>query len=220
MPSQVQLDHYYNSDMKTFENDFFNDSFEQRIPIFNYRIQRIGDYLPQGRLLDVGSAIGIFVEAMMRSNSDLRLECCEPSRDASQRLSQRYPSVPLHECWLQDLEAKEQYDAISLWDTLEHVVEIETFGLTIRQLLKPGGFWFSQHRTLIASSGRLLAGNMCSYFRRVMSTYSTKTIFSCIWSDWVLTGCLSKHLTVASMSAMYKRLSAATQKSTPTSAAF
>ena len=68
MPSQVQLDHYYNSDMKTFENDFFNDSFEQRIPIFNYRIQRIGDYLPQGRLLDVGSAIGIFVEAMMRSN--------------------------------------------------------------------------------------------------------------------------------------------------------
>ena len=142
MPSQVQLDHYYNSDMKTFENDFFNDSFEQRIPIFNYRIQRIGDYLSQGCLLDVGSAIGIFVEAMMRSNSELRLECCEPSRDASQRLSQRYPSVPLHECWLQDLEVKEQYDAISLWDTLEHVVEIETFGFTIRQLLKPGGFWF------------------------------------------------------------------------------
>jgi len=142
MPSAAQLDHYYNSDMKAFENDFFSASFEQRIPIFSYRIQRIGDYLQRGRLLDVGSAIGIFVEAMARSDSALSLECCEPSRDACQRLSQRYPAMPLHACWLQDMDADASYDAISLWDTLEHIVDIEAFGATVRRLLKPGGYWF------------------------------------------------------------------------------
>ena len=143
MPSQVQLDHYYNSDMKIFENDFFNDSFEQRIPIFNYRIQRICDYLPQVVCLMSVVLSEFLLRLWTGSNSEFRLECHELSRDASQRLSQRYPSVPLHECWLQDLEVKEQHekDAVivgyfrahsrnrNLW--LDHSSIVETRGVLV-----------------------------------------------------------------------------------------
>lgn len=142
MPSQAQLNVYYNSEMKVFENDFFQATFEQRIPIFNHRIQVIKNYCQQGNLLDVGSAIGIFVEALMRESTNLRIECCEPSLDAVSRLKKRYPSIIIHNNWLQELKQANHYDAITLWDTLEHVVDLAEFVGNIHRLLKVGGHWF------------------------------------------------------------------------------
>ena len=142
MPNQAQLENYYNGPMKQFENQFFTESFENRIPIFSYRIEVIKQYVTSGKLLDIGSAVGIFIEALKRSNTPIEINCCEPSDDACKRLKQRFPEINLFECWLQDMPNSNSYDAITLWDTLEHIVDLESICKKIFSLLSPGGYWF------------------------------------------------------------------------------
>jgi 2-polyprenyl-3-methyl-5-hydroxy-6-metoxy-1,4-benzoquinol methylase len=142
MPNLEQLNCYYNGEMGEFENQFFADSFENRIPIFDYRIKIIQQYINSGNLLDIGSAIGIFIEALNRANTKLFISCCEPSKDACERLSVRFPQVTLYNDWLQNLSDTIQYDCISLWDTLEHVDQIDIFCKKLFALLKSGGYWF------------------------------------------------------------------------------
>ena len=142
MPSHEQLNSYYNGPMKEFENQFFADSFENRIPIFSYRISVIHSFLQQGVLLDIGSAIGIFIEALKRADTPLEIHCCEPSTDACNRLKQRFPDIKLFNNWLQELPSEEKYDGITLWDTLEHIEDIDGFTSKVFSLLKPGGYWF------------------------------------------------------------------------------
>jgi 2-polyprenyl-3-methyl-5-hydroxy-6-metoxy-1,4-benzoquinol methylase len=142
MPNRSQLESYYNGPMKEFENQFFLESFENRIPIFTHRINVIHQYIQQGKLLDVGSAIGIFIEALIRTGTQLQILSCEPSKDACKRLKQRFPDIVLFNTWLQNLDCEEQYDAITLWDTIEHIEDIYTFTNTIHSLLKPNGYWF------------------------------------------------------------------------------
>jgi 2-polyprenyl-3-methyl-5-hydroxy-6-metoxy-1,4-benzoquinol methylase len=142
MPNHAQLDSYYNGPMKEFENQFFLESFENRIPIFKHRINVIHQYVEQGKLLDVGSAIGIFIEALNRANTPLQIHCCEPSNDACRRLKQRFPSITLYQNWLQELDFRREYDAITLWDTIEHIENIYEFTDTVHSLLKPNGYWF------------------------------------------------------------------------------
>lgn len=142
MPCHAQLESYYNGPMKEFENQFFTESFENRIPIFSHRIKVIHGYLQAGLLLDVGSAIGIFLEALKRAETPLSIHCCEPSKDACQRLKNRFPDMTLFNKWLQELDAPETYDAVTLWDTIEHIEDIDGFTSTVASLLKPGGYWF------------------------------------------------------------------------------
>lgn len=142
MPNHEQLNAYYNGPMKRFENDFFLASFENRIPIFTHRIDVIHQYLSSGTLLDVGSAIGIFIEALYRYKTPLEIHCCEPSIDACDRLKSKFPHMTLYNDWLQNIDNELEYDGITLWDTLEHIEDIELFTQTIHKLLKVGGYWF------------------------------------------------------------------------------
>tara|TARA_R110000744_G_scaffold54584_1_gene115808 strand:+ start:16939 stop:17928 length:990 start_codon:yes stop_codon:yes gene_type:complete len=142
MPNHEQLNCYYNGEMGEFENQFFADSFENRIPIFDYRIQIIHQHLKSGNLLDIGSAIGIFIEALNRAETKLNVSCCEPSKDACERLSKRFPQVTLYNDWLQNLPGTMQYEGISLWDTIEHIDQIDAFCTKVYSLLKPSGYWF------------------------------------------------------------------------------
>lgn len=142
MPNHEQLDCYYNGPMKEFENQFFADSFENRIPIFDFRINVILRFLNKGRLLDIGSAIGIFLEALRRRKTDLEIHCCEPSEDASKRLRERFPEVKLFTQWLHEMNPDNKYSAITLWDTLEHLVDPHAAAKMIHSLLEPSGYWF------------------------------------------------------------------------------
>ena len=66
-PSIDSLDYYYNSPIKEFENKFFEESLKARLPIFYPRVDEETKYINQtDTLLDGGSAIGIFIEAIYR----------------------------------------------------------------------------------------------------------------------------------------------------------
>ena len=90
-PSSEALNYFYNSDYKKFENQFFNDSFEKRIPIFTYRLSKIKKYLRGSQnILDIGSSLGIFLEANKRANLNLDITSCDISSDACNLLKSKH----------------------------------------------------------------------------------------------------------------------------------
>jgi 2-polyprenyl-3-methyl-5-hydroxy-6-metoxy-1,4-benzoquinol methylase len=147
-PSGEQINAYYNSEMKEFENEFFRDSFEARVEIFARRVDLICDAEPTGRLLDIGSAIGIFIESLHRADTLFEISACDLSVAACEELRARFPGITVHNCDAANLEADKKYDVITMWDTLEHIVDLHKMLATVRRLLRTGGlFVFSTPNT-------------------------------------------------------------------------
>ena len=147
-PTGEQIHAYYNSEMKSFENEFFRDSFEKRINIFLPRIELIQKYKSDGKLLDVGSAIGIFVEALYRAKTSFDLTCCDMSEEACKELGTRYPELKIQNKDYLDVDVETQFDVITLWDTIEHIVDSKAMLQKTYHLLKDDGiFVFSTPNT-------------------------------------------------------------------------
>lgn len=141
-PSKQQIYHYYNSEMKRFENDFFIESFENRLNIFYPRIEIIKKYSKSGWILDIGSSIGVFLEALNRVEHDFRLTCCDIDKDSCDKLKNRYPKVEVINSDFINIEKKPNYDIITMWDTVEHIVDQNLLFDTVKQMLKKDGLFF------------------------------------------------------------------------------
>ena len=147
-PTDKQLHYYYNSEMKKFENEFFMESFEKRVQIFLPRIELIKKYKSRGALLDVGSSIGIFVEALNQSTHEFNITCCDISLDACKRLEARYPDVKVFNLDYRLLGDANKYDVMTMWDTVEHIVDQNKLFSSVRDvLLSDGLFIFSTPNT-------------------------------------------------------------------------
>lgn len=138
-PTDRQLDAYYNSEMKAFENEFFRDTFEARVALFGPRVDIIHRHLPGGRLLDVGAAIGVFLEALRRRNTAFDIEVCDRNVEACRDLAERFPTVKVHETPIELLDAEGRFDVVTMWDTLEHLVDLDTALEALRRVLRPSG---------------------------------------------------------------------------------
>ena len=149
LPSEESLSFFYNSDYKKFENKFFEDSFEKRIPIFEYRLKKLSRHLtPSSSLLDIGSALGIFLEAHKRLGMDMNIVSCDISKDACKRLSNNYPGKLILNFDFMKLPENKKFDCISLWDTFEHIINPQTCLQKISALLNKNGiFAFSTPNT-------------------------------------------------------------------------
>ena len=141
-PTNKQVSYYYNSEMKKFENEFFMESFEKRVHIFFPRIEIIKKFQTKGKLLDIGSSIGIFVESLKQSTHSFEVTCCDISDDAYQKLSNRYPNVEIINADYRDLNAKNTYDVITMWDTVEHIVDQNELLRSVKSILKDDGLFF------------------------------------------------------------------------------
>ena len=147
-PSKQQIYHYYNSEMKKFENDFFKKSFENRLNIFYPRIEIIKKYRKSGKILDIGSSIGVFLEALNRFEHNFQLTCCDIDKDSCDKLKKRYPKVDVINSDFVDIEKKPEYDIITMWDTVEHIVDQNLlFNCVKKMLRKDGLFFFSTPNT-------------------------------------------------------------------------
>ena len=141
-PSKQQIYHYYNSEMKKFENDFFIESFENRLNIFYPRIELIKKYRKSGKILDIGSSIGVFLEALNRVDHNYQLTCCDIDKDSCDKLKNRYPKVEVINSDFVDIEKKPDYDIITMWDTVEHIVDQNLLFDSIKKMLRQDGLFF------------------------------------------------------------------------------
>ena len=147
-PNDNQLYTYYNSKMKSFENEFFRESFDNRVELFKPRVEIIKEYKIKGKLLDIGSAIGIFIEALSQNNTDFEITCCDMSKEACIELSNKYPSYEVINDNFLNIKSSLKYDIISMWDTLEHIVDQNLLLNKIYNLLDDKGiFIFSTPNT-------------------------------------------------------------------------
>ena len=147
-PTDEQIHYYYNSDMKNFENDFFMESFENRVQIFLPRIDIINKYKTRGSLLDVGSSVGVFIEALNRVNHHFDITCCDISEDACNRLKQRFPNTNIINSDFKLLKGSVKYDIMTMWDTVEHIIDLDGLFHSVKSiLLEEGVFIFSTPNT-------------------------------------------------------------------------
>ena len=147
-PNDKQLYKYYNSKMKSFENEFFRESFENRVELFKPRVELIKHYKENGKLLDIGSAIGIFIEALSQNKTNFEVTCCDMSEEACFELKRKYPKYEIINANFLNVNNTNKYDVISMWDTLEHIVDQNLLLEKIYKLLNNNGiFIFSTPNT-------------------------------------------------------------------------
>jgi len=139
-PNEQQLELFYNSRIKQLENIAFESTRAARLPIFERRLNLIRQYVTGGRLLDIGGANGIFVDAIARADAAFEVFIVDLNRDAVAKLHQKYPAVQAIEG--DALKHTGSYDVITLWDTIEHLPDVNRVAAHLFSLLRPGGFLF------------------------------------------------------------------------------
>jgi 2-polyprenyl-3-methyl-5-hydroxy-6-metoxy-1,4-benzoquinol methylase len=139
MPSDAALNYYYNSDLKRFENKFFNDSRSARVAIFKYRLEIIRKYSRGNNLLDIGSAVGIFLDANRLADNPFEITSCDLSEEACNFIRSEYKEVNVVHSDVMHLSEEKRYDCITLWDTLEHIINPVGLLKKVKSLLNSNG---------------------------------------------------------------------------------
>jgi len=104
-------------------------------PHFRRRLRRLAQALPKrGRLLDVGCADGFFLELAHADGWEVcGIEISRPmAEEASQKLG-----IPIVTSY-QELPER-PFDAITLWEVIEHLPEPIVTLMQLRERLRPGG---------------------------------------------------------------------------------
>lgn len=139
-PSRKFLSDYYSE-------DFFHDrgkkhgfrdyeaEAENLRRSFSDRIEVIRKYQTGGRLLDVGCATGTFLEA---ASQYWQAEGVEISFYASKIAQNKNLKVYHGELWSSPY-VKNQYQVVTLWDTLEHLADPQETIKLLSKMLVPGG---------------------------------------------------------------------------------
>jgi 2-polyprenyl-3-methyl-5-hydroxy-6-metoxy-1,4-benzoquinol methylase len=93
------------------------------------------------RLLDVGCASGIFLEAM-QEYPGWQVEGVEPNAAAARATSARL-NIPVFEGFFEDARYPDaSFDAITLWDVLEHLHDPVASLRELHRILRPNGVLF------------------------------------------------------------------------------
>jgi SAM-dependent methyltransferase len=112
-------------------------------------------YVTGGRLLDVGCASGLFLRGA--ADAGWQVTGVEPS----ERLCRRARAAlqgrgEIHCATLEESRLQPGFDAVTLWDVLEHLAEPVTVLERCAGLLKPDGFLFANVPDLDSLEARLL----------------------------------------------------------------
>lgn len=96
-----------------------------------------------GRLLDVGCGAGIFLEAM-KLLPGWQVEGLELKRSVAAAVSRRL-EIPVFGGTLEEAAfADESFDAITMWDVLEHVLDVTGTLREVARVLRPGGVFVAR----------------------------------------------------------------------------
>jgi 2-polyprenyl-3-methyl-5-hydroxy-6-metoxy-1,4-benzoquinol methylase len=111
------------------------------------RCRAVTRHVPRGRLLDVGCATGAFLSEMKRQPGWM-VTGIEPSPVAARYVRDEV-GVDVVQGVLNDAPfAPASFDAITMWDVLEHVYDPRAVLAQVARLLRPGGVFVANHPNL------------------------------------------------------------------------
>lgn len=93
----------------------------------------------KGSILDIGCGTGAFLQTM--KNGAWEITGLEPDENARRKAGELY-GLHLDASEKLFLLPHESFDAITMWHVLEHVHDLHSYINQIKNLLKPGGFFF------------------------------------------------------------------------------
>lgn len=142
-PTYEQLNRCYNGEIKKLENEIFLETFDKRVEIFLPRVDLLCRLKKDGKLLDIGSAVGVFIDALEKRNSRYHITCCDISRDSCEQLRKKNPDQSINiicdDFMNLDESSNNKFDIITLWDTIEHIIDVDGLLGKIKRLLNPNG---------------------------------------------------------------------------------
>ncbi len=162
-------DYYRVQHREAFQAQFEDCFKDPSAPVYDRWLREIERLSPPGRILDVGSALGTFLRVAQRRG--WRPEGVEISRFASEFCRERH-GLPVFNGDLNDFDGvPESFDAITFWDSIEHVSQPRENLEKAAALLRPGGVLLlttDNFDCLIADIARLLRFASLGRFRYPM----------------------------------------------------
>jgi SAM-dependent methyltransferase len=130
-----------------------------------------------GRVLDVGAGTGLFVEASIRAG--WRAFGVERS-SAAVRFASKITRGSVVLGRVEDLTFDELFDAVTLWDVLEHLPDPRSTLVSIRHLLRPGGLVGIALPNVAGMKARLRANHWRYYLPELghLTHFSPKTLIT------------------------------------------
>lgn len=116
-------------------------------------IEQVGRHCPGGRVLDVGCGTGVAGAVMQRLG--LKVTGLDPSADACRAARERF-GLEVIESTIEAAELPEGgFDAITMFDVLEHLYDPKAVLSKLRRALRPGGLLIAKMPNLAAWQARL-----------------------------------------------------------------
>lgn len=144
----VQADeHYYKSELSSIygdnyykEGDYYDYELEKAALSKNFenRLKIITKYIDKGKLLEVGSAYGYFLE---KAKNYFDVEGVELTETAANDISNKLKLKVYNEPF-ENIKFSTEYDVLVSLDTIEHIKYPSSFFKKAFDILKPGGFIF------------------------------------------------------------------------------
>jgi SAM-dependent methyltransferase len=144
-PDRDTVGRYYLEDYKPFADGRSTPwSVSNRIRAWSLeyglrrRVRMVSRHRPEGRLLDVGCATGLFLDAARR-HGPWQVEGVEPSPSAAAH-GRRELGLEIRQDTFADADFDAgSFDVITMWDVLEHLHNPRAAVQKAAQLLRPGG---------------------------------------------------------------------------------
>lgn len=111
---------------------------DQRVETFSHAIKILDQYVPKkGKVLDVGAAAGFFMQAAKKDG--WKVDGVEPSQQLTKWGSSKF-GFRIRQGTLSANKLRAgTYDAVTMWDVLEHVPDPLTELIECKRVLKKGG---------------------------------------------------------------------------------
>ena len=164
------------------EDETYAEEREGRELTFTKHLKHMEKFTDAGngrKLLDVGAYIGVFVEIAQRAGWDA--SGVEPSSWAVEIAKSRH--VPVIYGTLDSPQVQgQQFDAITMWDVIEHVDDPRAELRKAFDLLKPGG-WIAVHTMDIDSLTAKLMGRRWPWLMSMHIQYFSQTTLAQMITD-------------------------------------
>jgi len=138
-----ELEKYYNCEAISFyeKNILLKTREIRNEKIFMPRVQLVEKYITKGKILDVGCAIGNFLECIVK-NPDWEAYGVEPNKFAA-GFAKENVDASIYDCMLEETDFQEEsFDVVTLWETVEHLQKPLELLKYCYRLIKKGGWFF------------------------------------------------------------------------------
>lgn len=156
------------------EDTRYVDEEQGRVETFSESLDLVARYVPSGRLLDVGCHVGTFLDLAEKRGYDVT--GVEPSRWAAEVARTRIAGA-VHVGVVEDAPLPDAgYDAVTMWDVVEHLPDPALTVRSVYAALRPGGVFALSTMDVDSLFARVAGSRWPWYMQMHLVYFSRRTL--------------------------------------------